>query len=453
MTRKSSELTHHEELRLDYLQKNIHYLNNKEKQEIAYLLYKKDLQARYGQPKSSKQSASSYHEPVLPAYEAAYEEDYQDDFEEGYEDEDLLPAYPDSSHSNFQLEEEQEGSTDHRHVRTRTQGVPLRKSKKRKKGRIKRFFTLLLCFFILMFIGLGFSFVKGFNSVTQRPVAEVFNGVDTDNGINILILGTDGRIGENSGETRTDTIMVLNVNNKENKVKLVSFMRDTLVDIEGYEYKLNTAYTLGEQDNRQGAEEVRKTLKNNFDIDISYYAMVDFATFATTIDTLFPEGVTIDAQFSTINGETVSSVEVPNDLQLEENAPAYQTIQVGLQQMDGKTLLNYARYRSDDEGDFGRTRRQQQVLSTVITQAKNPLKLFSGSEAIGKVVAMTPTTVPQSFMWLQGPGVVLDAANGIERLTIPENGDWIDDYDMYGGMALRIDFEKYQQRLAELGLR
>lgn len=144
---------------------------------------------------------------------------------------------------------------------------------------------------------------------------------------------------------------------------------------------------------------------------------------------------------------------MPNDLQLEENAPAYQTIQVGVQQMDGKTLLNYARYRSDDEGDFGRTRRQQEVLSAVMTQAKNPMKLFSGSEAIGKVVAMTPTTVPQSFMWLQGPGLLLDAANGIERVTIPENGDWIDDYDMYGGMALRVDFEKYQQRLAELGLR
>lgn len=102
-------------------------------------------------------------------------------------------------------------------------------------------------------------------------------------------LGTDGRLGENSGETRTDTIMVLNVNNKDNKVKLVSFMRDTLVDIDGYEYKLNNAYTLGEQDNQQGAEQVRKTLKDNFDIDIQYYAMVDFATFATTIDTLFPE--------------------------------------------------------------------------------------------------------------------------------------------------------------------
>ncbi|MFX3748145.1 LCP family protein, partial [Streptococcus suis] len=78
----------------------------------------------------------------------------------------------------------------------------------------------------------------------------------TSNVTNILILGTDGRVGESSGETRTETIMVLNVNNTDNKVKRVSFMRDTLVDIEGYESKLNTAYTLGEQDNQQGAEEV-----------------------------------------------------------------------------------------------------------------------------------------------------------------------------------------------------
>ncbi|MGQ7409870.1 LCP family protein, partial [Streptococcus suis] len=94
-------------------------------------------------------------------------------------------------------------------------------------------------------VAMGYSFFKGMNSVSEKPVAEVFNGVDTSNGTNILILGTDGRVGESSGETRTDTIMVLNVNNTDNKIKLVSFMRDTLVDIEGYEYKLNTAYTLG----------------------------------------------------------------------------------------------------------------------------------------------------------------------------------------------------------------
>ncbi|CYV10881.1 LCP family protein [Streptococcus suis] len=440
MNKNNNILTHHEQLRLDYLQKNIHYLNDKESRELDYLLYKKELRERHGSPRQSLRGFTP------TAYADDFEEDY---FEEDDEQEELLPRYPERKSRKTRQAKPQRFQSPRIEPKAK---VPKPK-KARKKGGFKRFIGFVLLAIALVIVAMGYNFFKGMNSVSEKPVAEVFNGVDTSNGTNILILGTDGRVGESSGETRTDTIMVLNVNNTDNKVKLVSFMRDTLVDIEGYEYKLNTAYTLGEQDNQQGAEEVRKVLKNNFDIDIKYYAMVDFATFATTIDTLFPEGVTIDAQFSTINGEVVSSVEVPNDLQLEENAPAYQTIQVGVQQMDGKTLLNYARYRSDDEGDFGRTRRQQEVLSAVMTQAKNPMKLFSGSEAIGKVVAMTPTTVPQSFMWLQGPGLLLDAANGIERVTIPEYGDWIDDYDMYGGMALRVDFEKYQQRLAELGLR
>ncbi|HFI0500392.1 TPA: LCP family protein [Streptococcus suis] len=439
MRKNNSVLTHHEELRLDYLQKNIHYLNEKEIRELEYLQYKKELRERHIVPQQAKSRQTA------PSYENDFESEYIDD---DIVQEALLPQYPDRK-SRVKKQPKKRIQPE----KIESQGQVKKLKKPRKRGRLKRIFFYLILALLFIIGAMGFNFFKGMNSVSEKPVAEVFNGVKTSDGTNILILGTDGRIGESSDETRTDTIMVLNVNNKDNKVKLVSFMRDTLVDIDGYEYKLNNAYTLGEQDNQQGAEQVRKTLKDNFDIDIQYYAMVDFASFATTIDTLFPEGVTIDAQFSTIDGEVVSSVEVPNDLGLEENAPAYQTIQVGVQQMDGKTLLNYARYRYDDEGDYGRTRRQQQVLSAIMSQAKNPMKLFSGSEAIGKVVAMTPTTVPQSFMWLQGPGIVLDAANGIERMTIPENGDWIDDYDMFGGMALRIDFDKYQQRLAELGLR
>lgn len=52
--------------------------------------------------------------------------------------------------------------------------------------------------------------------------------------------------------------------------------------------------------------------------------------------------------------------------------------------MNGSTLLNYARFRDDDEGDYGRTRRQQQVMTAVLQQIKDPTKLFTGSEALGK---------------------------------------------------------------------
>ena len=121
--------------------------------------------------------------------------------------------------------------------------------------------------------------------------------------------------------------------------------------------------------------------------------------------------------------------------------------------MDGRTLLNYARFRKDDEGDFGRTRRQQEVLTAIMQQIKDPTKLFTGSEALGKVFALTSTNVPQSFIWSQGLSLVLDSRNGIERLTIPELGDWTDTYDMYGGQGLLIDFEAYKERLKQMGLR
>ena len=91
-------------------------------------------------------------------------------------------------------------------------------------------------------------------------------------------------------------------------------------------------------------------LKDNFDIDIQYYAMVDFKTFATAIDTLFPNGVEMNAQFSTVDGEKVSEVEVPDDLNMKDGVVPQQTIKVGKQRMDGRTLLNYSRFRKDDEG-------------------------------------------------------------------------------------------------------
>lgn len=315
-----------------------------------------------------------------------------------------------------------------------------------------------------------FMFLKGLNSKpggtnAQPAVKEYFNGQKTKDGVNILILGTDGRIGESSSETRTDSIMVVNVNNKDGKVKLVSFMRDTLVHIDGvsqqtdpeyqdyYDQKLNTAFTIGEQNNNQGAELVRQMLKDNFDIDIQYYAMVDFQTFATAIDTLFPNGVEMNAQFSTIDGETVSEVEVPDDLNMKDGVVPNQTIKVGKQRMDGRTLLNYARFRKDDEGDFGRTRRQQEVMSAIVHQIKDPTKLFTGSEALGKVFAMTSTNVPFSFLLTNGIGLVGSASNGIERITIPENGDWVDAYDMYGGQGLLVDFDAYKKKLSQMGLR
>ena len=489
---RTENLSRHEQLRLDYLHTNYYYLNEHEKEEYNYLRQKAKGRSDIAQQTSRKTSAK--------ATVQASSEDSRTDSSG------LLPKYPGKgafrrkqkqAPTSSQEEQAKKASiqASSESMRTDSSGLlpeypgknslsrsqknsrPSSKQEKKKpsskmytKFNLKRVLMWLLIFVILVVSGMLFMFFKGLN--TSRPGnlkaadVEYFDGHDTRDGINILVLGTDGRIGDKSTETRTDSIMVLNVGNKDHKMKLVSFMRDTLIHIDGvsnsyteptdddyYDQKLNAAYTLGEQDNHRGAEAVRQALKDNFDLDIKYYALVDFNTFATAIDTLFPNGVFMDAKFSTIDGEKVTEVEVPDDLNMKDGVVPTQIIKVGRQHMDGRTLLNYARFRKDDEGDFGRTRRQQEVLTAVMQQIKDPTKLFTGSEAIGKVFALTSTNVPQSFLWTQGLSLVLDSRNGIERLTIPELGDWTDTYDMYGGQGLLIDFEAYKERLQQMGLR
>ena len=442
MTRENP-LTHHEKLRYDYLLKNIHYLNDKEKREFAFLQAKLDGQQNV--------------RPVVAeeADDVAYQEFTESNIG--------LPSYTNRSRASRRTGQPQ----------PKTKLPKQKKPKKKRVFRIKRILAWLGMLLICAAVGMIFMFLKGFQSANpnssngpkdaKAAQVEVFNGQDTRDGVNILILGTDGRIGQNSSETRTDSIMVLNVSGKDKKLKLVSFMRDNLVYIDGYsqvingqkqaDHKLNLAYELGEQEGKQGAEMVRKVLKDNFDLDIKYYALVDFQAFATAIDTLFPDGVTIDAQFSTLNGQPLTEATVGDDLHATETESPTQTIKVGKQQMNGSTLLNYARFRDDDEGDYGRTKRQQQVMSAVLEQIKDPTKLFTGSEALGKVFGMTSTNLPYSFLLTNGLSVLEGAQNGIERLTVPELGDWVDAYDIYGGQGLLVDQNKYQTKLAQMGMR
>lgn len=440
---KENPLSHHEKLRYDYLLKNIYYLNEKEKKEFAFLQDKLEGKREESSVAEEKEEIQEYTSSNIG-----------------------LPSYTNRSRASRRTGQLQPEAK-----------IPKqKKSKKPKKKRVFHFKRILAWIgMILLFaaIGMLFMFLKGFQSANpnssngskdaKAAQVEVFNGQDTRDGVNILILGTDGRIGQNSAETRTDSIMVLNVSGKDKKLKLVSFMRDNLVYIDGYsqvlngqkqtDHKLNLAYELGEQEGKKGAEMVRKVLKDNFDLDIKYYALVDFQAFATAIDTLFPDGVTIDAQFSTLNGAPVTAAEVGDDLHEKDGESPTQIIRSGTQQMNGSTLLNYARFRDDDEGDYGRTRRQQQVITAVLQQIKDPTKLFTGSEALGKVFGMTSTNLPYTFLLTNGLSVLEGGQNGIEKLTIPELGDWVDDYDVYGGQALRVNQKAYQNKLSQMGFR
>ncbi|PFE06475.1 LytR family transcriptional regulator [Bacillus cereus] len=157
---------------------------------------------------------------------------------------------------------------------------------------------------------------------------------------NILIIGSDSR-GEK--QARADTIMIAQYNKKENTAKLASIMRDSYVEIPSYDKKynkINAAYYYG------GPELLRKTIKHNFGIDVSHYVTIDFEAFVKIVDTIAPEGIKVNVTQTIID-----------DMGLH--------VKPGLQPLHGKDLLKYARFRHDTESDFGRVKRQQEVLQAL----------------------------------------------------------------------------------------
>ena len=476
MTKSNDEpFTHHERLRYNYLLKNLAHLNGQQASEFNYLQGKLDAYEaersyeRYqGQTADYQEARSQPYNNRSNYYQAPDYEDVNQLTEEG------LPVYREEApQRNVKRKKVQRQAAPSATSAPRFKPQVVKKKRPKKKRRLKKVVKLVLSCLslgvVFLVLAMAYQFYKGTDlsaagnngKAYQPALVETFNGKDTKDGVNILILGSDQRVSQESTEARTDSIIVVNVGNKEGKIKMVSFMRDTLVNIKGasetdysQDLKLNTAFNIGEQNNHQGAELMRQTLKRNFDIDIKYYAMVDFETFAAGVDTLFPDGVKINTKFSTVDGKKVSSVKVPDDLRMDKdgNVPS-QTIKVGKQQMDGRTLLNYARFRKDDEGDYGRTKRQQQVMQAIMKQVKNPISLFKGSEALGKVYSLTSTNMSMTEMLDLGLSNAGSFKNGISSQTIPSDGDWIDSYDLYGGQGIEIDFDSYQDKLKELGFR
>ncbi|KAF1301522.1 LCP family protein [Enterococcus saccharolyticus] len=301
---------------------------------------------------------------------------------------------------------------------------PLKKPK--KKRRKHRFLRCLVKLLILLLAYSGISFFAGqqvakWDSSTKAETEE-FNGfASADGSHNILLIGNDSRDGESA---RADTIMILQLDGPSKKPKLISFMRDTYVTIPGVgENKLNAAYAYG------GAELVRTTLSQNFGIDTQYYTTVDFKTFEKVIDTLFSNGVKIDAE-----KDMSKNLEVP--------------IKKGPQSMDGLTLLQYARFRMDEEGDFGRIRRQQQVMNAIFHQMKNPLTLLKLPYATGKVMGYASTDLSPGFL-IKNTLSIAKGAGGVDRLSVPVDDSWYYGETYEAGSVLIADDQMNRQAIKD----
>ncbi len=182
--------------------------------------------------------------------------------------------------------------------------------------------------------------------------------------INILLLGIAGQ--GKAGQFLTDTIMIASLNPQTGKVALFSLPRDLYVEIPGKNLnaKINAVYQFGLRDSGgnsdKGASLIEKTITSFTGLQIDYHVILTFAGFEKIIDSI--GGINIE------NERDIFDTRYPGPNY------SYETFRLkkGFHHLDGSTALKYARERhSDPQGDFGRAKRQQQIMQA----AKN--KIFS----------------------------------------------------------------------------
>lgn len=214
-------------------------------------------------------------------------------------------------------------------------------------------------------------------AVAAGPEPEPWDGVSR---INILMMGLDYRDWE-AGETpRTDTMMLVTLDPLTKSAGMLSIPRDMWVPIPGHDHaKINTAYYLGEIEKLPGGGPAlaAKTVEQFLGVPINYYAQVDFMAFVKIIDSM--GGLTMHIRQEI----TVDPVGPGNTVTLRE----------GVQDLDGATVLAYARMRYTEGGDFDRAVRQQDVIMAIRDQVLT--------------LNMLPTLIAKS------PQIYQDVASGI----------------------------------------
>lgn len=175
--------------------------------------------------------------------------------------------------------------------------------------------------------------------------------------INLLLVGVDQR--DDDTLPRTDTMILATIDPVAKTVGIMSLPRDLKVRIPGYpDDKLNASYVFGERDKKPGGGIglLARTIRQNFGVPVHYFASVDFKGFERIVDTF--GGVNVDPPYPIKDDEYPTETYGYTGLYF----PA------GLQHLDGKDALRYARTRHGDN-DFGRARRQQEVLLALRQQA------------------------------------------------------------------------------------
>lgn len=249
---------------------------------------------------------------------------------------------------------------------------------------------------------------------------------DDNNVLNILLVGTDNRSAGSSA--RSDSMILVSINQNTKKIILTSLLRDCYVYIPGHgSAKLNAAYSYG------GISLLLQTIEYNFNIPIKNYASVDFDAFKDVVETI--GGVTVNLTQPEID---YIKAELPD----HEN----ENLQVGSSTLDPEQALSHARNRHVGT-DFERTRRQRDIVLASMKKVKN-LSLMELNSLINVLLPDVTTNVTRS----QLVGALLHARTyskyTVESYSIPQPNTYTNK-TINGQDCLMVDFASNVQFLHE----
>lgn len=235
----------------------------------------------------------------------------------------------------------------------------------------------------------------------------------------ILLLGVDERKNDRG---RSDTMIVMTVNQKEQSVNLLSIPRDTRTEIvgNGTVEKINHAFARG------GVKMSIATVENLLDIPIDHYVQVNMEGFVDIVN-------------------AVGGVTVMNDMDLHYKGTHFPEGELSL---DGEDALTYSRIRKEDpRGDFGRQLRQKQVISAIIDKGASVSSLWNFDNIFDAIGENVKTSLTFNEM-LDIQKHYKKAAKTINEYQFEEGtNEYIDNTSYY--IMSEEELAKYQKQLKD----
>ena len=254
-----------------------------------------------------------------------------------------------------------------------------------------------------------------------------------DQVVNILLLGSDSKDMSDQYDGNSDAIMIISINPKFKSIKLISIPRDTAANIAGFEnrYKINAAFATGKE------QLAVKTINENFGLNIKEYVTVNISSMYDIINEI--GGVELE-----ITKEEMNSINHFVDMFYKfSGKPTKKVTSYGKVTLTGEQAAAHVKereagYRSGttDYGDFGRTRRQREVLVAMLNKILTKdlgeisriidliLEQVTTNINVGKYMGMLPELVANKDAYLNNLTSVMIPKNEYSE-EILENGTFL----------------------------